>query len=195
MPNNIDAPPPRALYISREVAVQIAKQADAHPNEEVCGLLAGNTQNITQVFPIANDAPVKSSSFQMNAAELLRVLKQIDLSENDIIATYHSHPNGKLIVSKQDITALGQNWPHVCHVVVGRQAGALLMKAWTIQNQDISSVPILVDKRKVRFDDPQRLSKAQQVAIILAAVITIMILIALAVTLLPPPPDLTNPFR
>lgn len=175
--------------------MQIAKQLDAHPGEEVCGLLVGDTQNITQAFPIQNDAPVKSTSFQMNDAELLRVLKQIDRSENDILATYHSHPNGKLMVSRQDIDALGQNWPHICHVVVGRQAGALLMKAWTIQNQDISAVPILVDKQKVHFDDSQRLSKAQQVAIILAAGITILILIALAVTLLPPPPDLTNPFR
>ena len=195
MPSPSVPPKPTALHVTRDVAVQIAKQIDAKPGEEICGLLAGKTHEATVVFSIQNDASAKNRAFRMNDTDLLRALKQIDRSEQRILATYHSHPNNNLMISEQDIAALGQNWPHVCHIVVGRPTGELRMKAWTIQGQDVSSVPILVDKQKIGYDDSQRLSKAQQVAIILAAGITVVILIALAVTLLPPPPDLTNPFR
>ena len=184
-----------SLCLPQEIARQIAAQIDAYPEEEICGLLAGNANVVSRCFAVPNVAIVKKVTFEMDSTALLRAVKEIDKAELTLLATYHSHPTGQLMLSSHDVMALGSQWPHIFHVVVSRKPDELMMKGWYFDEQDVVSVPIVIDDYGANPIRSQRLSNAQQVAIILAAVITIVVLVVLAVTLLPPPPDLTQQLR
>lgn len=46
-------------------------------------------------------------------------LDKLDENEKDIIALFHTHPNGTSAMSKQDFHAF-INWPHFLHLIVAK---------------------------------------------------------------------------
>jgi proteasome lid subunit RPN8/RPN11 len=90
--------------------------------EEGCGLIAGRGSRVEVIFPITNVLH-SPTGFEMDAQEELDALIRIDQMELDLIAYYHSHPNGPLQPSPRDIeeyslpgaaamiwSRIGQNW-------------------------------------------------------------------------------------
>lgn len=70
--------------------------------EEGCGLIAGKGSRVVEIFPITN-ALHSPTDFEMDAQEELEALIRIDQLELDLIAYYHSHPNGPVKPSRKDI--------------------------------------------------------------------------------------------
>ena len=70
--------------------------------EEACGLLAGASDEARVVYPIANAlrSPVR---FRMDPREQLAAFKQIEAAGLDLVAIFHSHPNGPAVPSPTDI--------------------------------------------------------------------------------------------
>lgn len=69
---------------------------------EACGLLSGKNGSVENVFLVTNIArsPVR---FRMEPKAQLSAFAQIETSGQEILAIFHSHPNGSSVPSPTDI--------------------------------------------------------------------------------------------
>jgi [CysO sulfur-carrier protein]-S-L-cysteine hydrolase len=71
--------------------------------EEACGLLSGTQYGIVKsVIPITNDLH-SQTAFRMDPEEQIRAFLEIEKNNQDLIAVYHSHPDGPPGPSESDI--------------------------------------------------------------------------------------------
>ncbi len=72
------------------------------------GYLKGN-----EVIEVENDHinPLEGFSFSCDSLEMLE--------DDEVIATFHTHPNGEKNLSKQDCEAF-KNWANLLHFIVGK---------------------------------------------------------------------------
>ena len=69
---------------------------------EACGFVAGSKNLSRQVYPITNSLH-SATKFQMAEAELVSTIHRIQEKEWDLLAIYHSHPQGPAQPSPTDI--------------------------------------------------------------------------------------------
>ena len=90
------------MILSLELVVQITTHASACLPEEACGLIGGTQGRAVIALPITNElhSPVR---FRMDPAEQLQAFLQFESQGLDLLAIYHSHPNGPPHPSPTDI--------------------------------------------------------------------------------------------
>jgi proteasome lid subunit RPN8/RPN11 len=69
---------------------------------EACGLLAGRTGTSAAVITVTN-ALGSPNRFRMDAEEQFRAFEQIEAAGQDLLAIFHSHPNGPPVPSLTDM--------------------------------------------------------------------------------------------
>ena len=84
---------------------------------EGCGLVAGSRSPLlgSRFIPVENARP-SSSEYEMDPAELIRVLRDLRNTGQDLVAIYHSHPFGPAQPSKRDIERA--YYPEAAHLIV-----------------------------------------------------------------------------
>ncbi len=99
---SVDIYPYQEFYITSKHWQEMLVDVDRRAPQEACGLLAGIGQTTLAVFPISNvlKSPVR---FRMEPYEQLQALNQIDENNWQLLAIYHSHPNGPAHPSPTDI--------------------------------------------------------------------------------------------
>jgi proteasome lid subunit RPN8/RPN11 len=70
--------------------------------EEVCGLLGGQLGQADVIYTITNSEH-SPTRFRMDSEEQLAAMLEIDAKGLEIVAFYHSHPNGPCFPSKTDL--------------------------------------------------------------------------------------------
>ena len=70
---------------------------------ECCGLLAGRDGEITRIFPAANAAEKRASSYEIAPKEIFDRMREMRAEGVEMLGIYHSHPNGKNEPSPRDI--------------------------------------------------------------------------------------------
>ena len=87
---------------------------------EACGLLSGINGSVGDVLPVTNVArsPVR---FRMEPRGQFRAFAQIESSGQEILAIFHSHPNGSPIPSPTDIKEAAYPVVHIIWFPVGRK--------------------------------------------------------------------------
>lgn len=87
---------------------------------EACGLLSGKNGSVGDVLPVANIArsPVR---FRMEPKAQLRAFAQIETSGQEILAIFHSHPNGSPVPSETDINEAAYQVVHIIWSPLGRK--------------------------------------------------------------------------
>jgi len=89
------------LTLNPSILEQILQHAkSAYPNEG-CGLLVGQT-SAERFIPITNIS-ASPSEYEMDPAELIRVLRDLRGTGERLVAIYHSHPRGPAELSRKDI--------------------------------------------------------------------------------------------
>jgi proteasome lid subunit RPN8/RPN11 len=102
------------LTVSAEILDQILRHSkSAYPNEG-CGLLVGQT-SAERFIPITN-LSASPTEYEMDPAELIRVLRELRGTGERLVAIYHSHPNGPAELSRKDIERA--YYPEAAQVVV-----------------------------------------------------------------------------
>ena len=71
---------------------------------EGCGLLAGREGVVTAVYPITNILR-NPTAYEMEPVQQIKTILQIEQNNEELLAIYHSHPNGPSVPSETDITA------------------------------------------------------------------------------------------
>jgi len=179
----------RSLRIHTSQLNEVTRHAHEATPEECCGLLAGSGSVVRSVYPVRNASASPETHYEMDAHSLLQTLKRIDRQGLEPIAVYHSHPNSHPIPSREDIRQAQQHTPNLLHLIISLQNGHTRLQAWKIADGEVNPVELLFNNERSRALPP--ITRAQRVAILLAAVLAVFILLAVSITLLPPAPIIT----
>ena len=109
--------------------------------EEACGLVGGKDQTSTAVFPVINilHSPTR---YRMDPEEQLRVFNQLDENQWELLAIYHSHPNGPPGPSPIDVAEA--MYPGVIYLIWFRQSSQWECRGYLIENGVVDQVQIVV---------------------------------------------------
>jgi proteasome lid subunit RPN8/RPN11 len=90
------------LTLTRSQWEEMRRQVEAESSIEACGLLAGTQTVVQAVIPMCNSlaSPVR---YRLDPLEQLAAFERIEKEGLELIAIYHSHPNGPPHPSPTDI--------------------------------------------------------------------------------------------
>lgn len=178
----------QTLRLSSEQMLSIVNHARNEQAKEVCGIIAGNVGVASRIIPIKNAASNPEYHYQMDAQELLQALKDIDLADEEMLGVYHSHPNNEPIPSEEDVREAQLNTPNMVHVILSLKYGKVRFQAWHIHDGRAERVELLVGNQM--SVSVFAMSKAQVIAVILAAIVAVLFLLMISFSLLPPAPPI-----
>jgi proteasome lid subunit RPN8/RPN11 len=105
--------------------------------QEVCGLLAGKDCRVIKHFPIENELH-SATLFRMEPQSQLYAFLSMEKFGIDLLAYYHSHPQGGGEPSTTDLAEY--LYPDVVMLIWFQQDGVWQAKAWEIQDTSFSPV-------------------------------------------------------
>jgi len=93
--------------------------------EEACGLLSGVGRSVLEVHPVENaeHSPVR---FRMAPAEQIGAMLAMERQGRDLLAIYHSHPQGPSMPSPTDLAEAAYPVPNFIWFREGGEWGARL---------------------------------------------------------------------
>jgi proteasome lid subunit RPN8/RPN11 len=175
------------LWLTDAQAGAILAHARAEAPREACGLVAGvperGVYRAVEIIPVANNASDPLHLYQMDERELARQITSLNARGLTLVGLYHSHPAGDPIPSPVDIAQAA--YPDTAYLIVGLKRGELA--AWTIRFGQVRSVDLHIGNQPPAQTNAP-LSRAQQTAIIAAALLAFVLLIVISLSLLPPAP-------
>ena len=179
-----------AVRIAYAVARQIADHALSAAPHEACGILAGTRERISRAIPLDNVADVPDRQFRLDPEEQLAALKALDAEALDWVGVYHSHPSSPPIPSPEDIAAAVDSG--LLQLIVSLDSSRPKLKMWRVEGSSVRPLALVFEgDSDAQIDD--RLSRPHQVAIVIAAVASVLLLLVLSLMLLPPAPEITPP--
>jgi len=89
------------LRLNAGILEQILQDAKAAYPDEGCGLLVGRG-SADRFIPMKNIA-ASSTEYEMDPAVLIRILRDLRQTGEQLVAIYHSHPQGPAELSRKDI--------------------------------------------------------------------------------------------
>jgi proteasome lid subunit RPN8/RPN11 len=97
--------------------------------EEGCGLLAGVGQRVELTIPITNQlhSPVR---YNMEPEELVRAFYDLEARGLEMLASFHSHPNGPDFPSESDIREFA--YPGTFMLIWARPASIWQVKGYVV---------------------------------------------------------------
>ena len=128
-----------ALRLPRTIANEILTQASTHPDTEVCGLLGGVGDTVRSCLPVPNVSPDAHCRYVMDPAGQIDALRNMRNAGDDLVAIYHSHPEGLATPSVTDIREA--NYPDAVYLIVSLGIrGVLEMAAFRIDGAGVHDV-------------------------------------------------------
>ena len=90
------------IRIPEAILAVIRKLAEEDPHIETCGYLAGNGEEVKDIFPMTN-MDQSPEHFAFVPEEQFSVLDKAEEAGLDLIGVYHSHPASPARMSAEDI--------------------------------------------------------------------------------------------
>jgi proteasome lid subunit RPN8/RPN11 len=131
----------KPVRLPRPLVRRIVRQARQAPDEEICGLLAGNKTGFTRCYPVPNVAPDKRRRFEMDPKGLIDALRTMREAGEELAAIYHSHPDSPPRPSATDIAR--SEYPGVLYLIIslrGRTAPEL--RGFRLRGRRFAEVPL-----------------------------------------------------
>ena len=111
-----------ALEISSTLLTRLLQEAAAVPSVEMCGLLFGTPERITDALLCANVAADPGTAFEIDPVQLIAAHRAERGGGPRIVGCYHSHPGGSPVPSARDAAAASPNGG-IWVIVAGRETG------------------------------------------------------------------------
>lgn len=118
---------------------QMRADVQARSPLEACGLVGGLQQRALGVFPVVNSLQ-SPNSYRMDAEGQVRIFFDLERRGWDLLAIYHSHPDGPGHPSPTDLAEAA--YPEAIHLIWSPQAGAWHCRAFLIQEEKSAEVSI-----------------------------------------------------
>lgn len=131
---------PQKITLPRQLWQTMREQVSNDAPLESCGLVAGRGERAEQVCPITNmlASPVR---FRMEPREQLQAFEAIEAHGLELLAIYHSHPNGPEIPSKTD---LEESLYDVVNLIWSPRNGEWSLRAFWLEKNKATEIPIMM---------------------------------------------------
>ncbi len=109
------------LEVTSGAIATLLKEATLASPRECCGLLLGRGLCIARALPAANVHPEPDRHFEIDPAALIAALRCEREGGEEVLGYYHSHPNGAVRPSAEDLACAsgdGRIWAIVAAGVV-----------------------------------------------------------------------------
>jgi proteasome lid subunit RPN8/RPN11 len=116
------------LHLPPALRAALQAHIETSPTLEVCGLVYGRWHPFPRwgqaqgLVRMTNCAPTPTTRYMMAADELLKALLDFEKNGHDLLAIYHSHPNGDIRPSASDLAEA--TYPEAVYLI-GTPQGAL----------------------------------------------------------------------
>ncbi len=130
------------VTVRRSVQDEVFQRLLAERPLEACGLLGGTDGLVTKAYPAPNYAD-SAVRYEIDPKELLRIDREMDSDELDLIGIYHSHVHSEAYPSAADIRlAFYPN--HFYFIVSLVDPHDPVMRAFRIRDGSVEEDPVEV---------------------------------------------------
>ena len=103
------------MQLDQSYADEIIAHAREDVPNECCGIIAGNDGNATKLYRAVN-AEASPYRYNVDPKDLLRIYRDIDSNDWDVLAIYHSHTHTEAYPSPTDKRLAA--WPEAFYLIV-----------------------------------------------------------------------------
>jgi proteasome lid subunit RPN8/RPN11 len=177
----------RRLWLSPELAQQIAQHGLEDYPREACGLIGGVGERALSITPVQNISPNPEHAFVMDGAGFTKAVFGMNKRGESLIGIYHTHPYGDHLPSPVDVREA--HYPDTAYVVIGLQRRQPRFSAWRIHGGQVEPVELFISEAAPPPAAPP-MSRVQVRLTLLAIILGFIFVIVLALSLLPPAPPI-----
>lgn len=123
------------LELPQAMVDQIVAHARRDHPDECCGVIAGRQGVATRLFEMEN-AERSPNGFTFDSAQWLRVYRDLDDADEDLLVVYHSHTMTEAYPSRTDVR-WSVNTPGTSWLLVSTRSDALEVRSYKIDEGDI----------------------------------------------------------
>lgn len=133
------------ITIPDDILIQLEMIVQATFPNEACGLLGGKDEKVEIFLPVSNalNSPV---AFTMVPEEQLQAFLYLEEKQLDLLAIFHSHPNGPINPSRSDIEQF--YYPGTLYVIWSPLNEIGHLHAYHILRNKVKAVPIIIEKSR-----------------------------------------------
>lgn len=146
---------PARLVMPRRIADSLEAAVHDAPGLEICGLLGGHGEQVTRRYPARNVAAEPGRRFEMDPRAQIAAMRDMRERELDLVAIYHSHPDGSERPSATDL-ALHAYPGSLCLILPDTGPGPVEPRAWAMTAGGWHEVPVVVTTGSGKPLDPPR---------------------------------------
>ncbi len=110
--------------------------------EEGCGLLGGIQGKCSLLRPVTNELH-SSTGFRMNPQEQLQAFLHLEEMGLDLLAVFHSHPQGPTIPSATDVSEFA--YPGVISLICVPSAADWTVRGFAIDGEQVTEITLTWD--------------------------------------------------
>jgi proteasome lid subunit RPN8/RPN11 len=135
--------PPGRITLKESQQQEIFRHCLAERPNEACGLLAGRGERVERVYPARNreQSPVR---YEIDPADLIRIFRDIDDSDLELVGIFHSHVFTQAYPSQTDVRLA--YYPDALYLLVSlMNEREPVLRAYTILDSQISEVEVVVE--------------------------------------------------
>lgn len=130
------------LTVPQELLDRVLAHARRDHPDECCGVLAGKGDTATRVFEMTN-ADRSPTGFTFESAEWLRVYREVDDADEELVAVYHSHTATEAYPSRTDVLWAQHN--EFAHwLLVSTRSEEDEVRSFTITDGVVTEEPVTV---------------------------------------------------
>lgn len=139
----LPASDPAAVRVPPAVARQLLDHASRELPNEACALLGGDpiTWTVRTVHP-ARNLMASPYRYEVDPRDLVEIVHRIERQGDDLVAIFHSHPDGAAVPSPTDVRHA--RYP-VVHLLASMSGGDDGLRAWTIDADGPSELPVVIE--------------------------------------------------
>ena len=139
----VGAPARKRIFLREEHRRQIIDHCRAGRPNEACGLLGGHGDRIVTVYPARNkeESPVR---YEVAPEDLLRIFREIDDADQELIGIFHSHVASPAYPSQTDVRLAF--YPEAVYFLVSlAREQAPELRGYTIVEGKIDEIEVVVE--------------------------------------------------
>lgn len=127
------------LRVPGSIRAEMVAHAQRERPLECCGLLGGKECQARSIFPLRNEAA--SATEYLVAEGLFAPFRSLRERGEDLVAIYHSHPNGPAVPSRIDLER--NLYPDVIHILISLAGPEPDVRGYRLAADTYREVPLV----------------------------------------------------